>query len=155
MGAKLFFRIPLEIGNLELSAFLPRGYLDNAEVLGHWSGLRPARRGGARLELDETPDGKGRRVVHCYGHGGAGVTCSWGCADEVVSICRDCVKDTPMAVAKPQADDRGQSNNAVRTGADVRSSKSAQILKDWILKSVKKGGVSPTNKPQEPLPQER
>ena len=45
------------------AAFLPRGYLDNAEVLGHWSGLRPARRGGARLELDETPDGKGRRVV--------------------------------------------------------------------------------------------
>ena len=40
-------------------------------------------------------------------------------------------------------------------GADVRSSKSAQILKDWILKSVKKDGVSPTNKPQEPLPQER
>ena len=37
----------------------------------------------------------------------------------------------------------------------MRSSKSAQILKDWILKSVKKDGVSPTNKPQEPLPQER
>jgi len=94
-------------------------------------------------------------VVHCYGHGGAGVTCSWGCADEVVDICRDCVKDTPMAVARPRVDDRDQSNNAVRTGADVRSSKSAQILKDWILKSVKKGGVAPTPKPQEPLPQER
>ena len=129
--------------------------MDNAEILGHWSGLRPARRGGARLELDDEPDGKGRRVVHCYGHGGAGVTCSWGCADEVVNICRECVKDTPMAVARPRVDDRDQSNNAVRTGADVRSSKSAQILKDWILKSVKKGGVAPTPKPQEPLPQER
>ena len=137
------------------AAFLPRGYMDNAEILGHWSGLRPARRGGARLELDDEPDGKGRRVVHCYGHGGAGVTCSWGCADEVVNICRECVKDTPMAVARPRVDDRDQSNNAVRTGADVRSSKSAQILKDWILKSVKKGGVAPTPKPQEPLPQER
>ena len=23
------------------------------------------------------------RTVHCYGHGGAGVTLSWGCAEEV------------------------------------------------------------------------
>ena len=26
------------------------------------------------------------RVVHCYGHGGAGVTLSWGCAEEVVGL---------------------------------------------------------------------
>ena len=25
-------------------------------------------------------------VVHCYGHGGAGVTLSWGVADEVVAL---------------------------------------------------------------------
>jgi D-amino-acid oxidase len=25
-------------------------------------------------------------VVHCYGHGGAGVTLSWGVAEEVVAL---------------------------------------------------------------------
>jgi D-amino-acid oxidase len=40
-----------------------------------------------RLEEEKVPgDGHLERVVHCYGHGGAGVTLSWGCADEVASI---------------------------------------------------------------------
>jgi D-amino-acid oxidase len=36
-----------------------------------------------RLEAEQRG---GTRVVHCYGHGGAGVTLSWGCADEVVAL---------------------------------------------------------------------
>ncbi len=28
----------------------------------------------------------GRPVVACYGHGGAGVTLSWGCARDVVPL---------------------------------------------------------------------
>ncbi len=28
----------------------------------------------------------GHRVVHCYGHAGAGITLSWGCAEEVVAL---------------------------------------------------------------------
>jgi len=39
---------------------------------------RPVRRGGVRLEEEG-------RVVHCYGHGGAGFTLAAGCAEEVVS----------------------------------------------------------------------
>jgi D-amino-acid oxidase len=49
-----------------------------ATVLAHRVGLRPARP-SVRLERDGD-------LVHCYGHGGAGVTLSWGCAEEVASL---------------------------------------------------------------------
>ena len=40
-----------------------------------------------RLEEEKVASGaRLERLVHCYGHGGAGVTLSWGCADEVASI---------------------------------------------------------------------
>jgi D-amino-acid oxidase len=57
-----------------------------ARVLGHAVGLRPARHGGPRVEVDPAGLPGGRRLVHAYGHGGAGVTLSWGCADEVVGL---------------------------------------------------------------------
>ena len=53
--------------------------LATARVLRHRVGLRPAR---PRCAWSEERCGDAR-VVHCYGHGGAGVTLSWGCADEV------------------------------------------------------------------------
>jgi D-amino-acid oxidase len=54
--------------------------LRGTRLLGHAVGLRPARHGGARVE---TEDGW---LVHNYGHGGAGMTLSWGCADEVARL---------------------------------------------------------------------
>jgi D-amino-acid oxidase len=56
--------------------------LARARVRGHRVGLRPARP-QVRLEAEDVG---GARVVHCYGHGGAGVTLSWGCADEVAAL---------------------------------------------------------------------
>ena len=58
-----------------------------AAVLRHKVGLRPGRP-QVRLEEEKVASGQGRaeRVVHCYGHGGAGVTLSWGCADEVAAL---------------------------------------------------------------------
>jgi D-amino-acid oxidase len=44
--------------------------------------MRPS----VRLEREELG---GRTVIHCYGHGGAGVTLSWGCAAEVVGLASD------------------------------------------------------------------
>ncbi len=49
-----------------------------ARVLRHRVGLRPAR---PEVRLERVGD-----VIHCYGHGGAGVTLSWGCADEVLGL---------------------------------------------------------------------
>jgi D-amino-acid oxidase len=51
--------------------------LRHSRVLRHQVGLRPVR---PAVRLERVGD-----VVHCYGHGGAGVTLSWGVADEVVA----------------------------------------------------------------------
>ena len=70
--------------------------LAGAEVLGHRVGLRPARP-TVRLEAAPHEDGSPGGVVHCYGHGGAGVTLSWGCADDVLAAVEHMAEATPMA----------------------------------------------------------
>ncbi|GAA3457516.1 FAD-dependent oxidoreductase [Dactylosporangium matsuzakiense] len=60
--------------------------LAGAQPLWDAAGLRPTREGGPRLEIAPEPLPSGTRLVHCYGHGGAGVTLSWGCADEVAGL---------------------------------------------------------------------
>jgi D-amino-acid oxidase len=58
------------------AAFVPQ--LSHARVLRHKVGLRPVRP-AVRVERVD-------HVVHCYGHGGSGVTLSWGTADEVTRL---------------------------------------------------------------------
>jgi D-amino-acid oxidase len=57
--------------------------LAGARILGVRVGLRPYRP-RVRLETELLPDGT--PCVHNYGHGGAGVTVSWGCAREAVRL---------------------------------------------------------------------
>jgi D-amino-acid oxidase len=71
--------------------------LRTAPVLGHRVGLRPAR---PRVRLEavqlesgqretgqlETGPGGEVTIVHNYGHGGAGVTLSWGCAEDAAEL---------------------------------------------------------------------
>ncbi|OAH12529.1 FAD-dependent oxidoreductase [Streptomyces jeddahensis] len=54
-----------------------RPEIAGARVLEHRVGLRPAR-DAVRLEREILP--RGGVLVHNYGHGGAGVTVAWGCA---------------------------------------------------------------------------
>jgi D-amino-acid oxidase len=56
--------------------------LREAPVLSRAVGLRPGR---PTVRLERLAR-EGRPVVTCYGHGGAGVTLSWGCAADVVGL---------------------------------------------------------------------
>ena len=58
--------------------------LAGARVLADVVGLRPGRT-AVRVEAEERD---GALVVHDYGHGGAGVTLSWGCAEDVAAMIR-------------------------------------------------------------------
>ncbi len=56
--------------------------LAGAPVLAHRVGLRPVR---TDVRLETRAISGGRHLVHNYGHGGAGVTLSWGCAQSVAT----------------------------------------------------------------------
>ncbi|MGC2353063.1 MAG: FAD-dependent oxidoreductase [Candidatus Udaeobacter sp.] len=58
--------------------------IDKPHVLAERVGLRPFRKSGVRVERDCLSDG--RTVIHNYGHGGAGFTLSWGCAENVARL---------------------------------------------------------------------
>jgi D-amino-acid oxidase len=62
--------------------------LADAEVLEHKVGLRPGRP-EIRLEKDVS---HGPPRVHNYGHGGSGVTLSWGCAEETLRLVRQALE---------------------------------------------------------------
>ncbi|BBH66880.1 amino acid oxidase [Actinoplanes sp. OR16] len=55
--------------------------LAGSRVREHRVGLRPVR---DRVRIG--PDDRYPHVIHNYGHGGGGVTLSWGCADEVLAL---------------------------------------------------------------------
>lgn len=56
--------------------------LRDAAIIEHRVGLRPGRP-AIRLEREQRAGGV---VIHNYGHGGAGVTLSWGCAQAVINL---------------------------------------------------------------------
>ena len=64
---------------VEFLPALKNAEIDSAEPVR--VGLRPARQSNVRLEREPCS-----RIVHNYGHGGSGVTFSWGCANEVVEM---------------------------------------------------------------------
>ena len=59
-------------------------------------GLRPARKGNVRLEWDPVCPS----ILHNYGHGGSGVTFSWGCAIEASAMVDRVLKRPQIHVSK-------------------------------------------------------
>jgi D-amino-acid oxidase len=62
---------------------LRRSDVHKAATVGSISGLRPVRAGGPRHECETM---SGVSVIHSYGHGGGGVTLSWGVADDTLRM---------------------------------------------------------------------
>jgi D-amino-acid oxidase len=63
------------------AAVAPR--LTKARVITHRVGLRPTR---TTVRVAEDTPRAAARVIHNYGHGGAGVTLSWGCANAIAAM---------------------------------------------------------------------
>ncbi len=59
--------------------------LAGAQVIGHRVGLRPWRP-TVRVAVDADPPAGIGRLVHNYGHGGSGLSLSWGCASAVAGL---------------------------------------------------------------------
>lgn len=69
--------------------------LRKPDILRFVAGIRPSRRSGVRIERERLGD---KAVVHNYGHGGSGVTMSWGSAEEAVQLVTE-RHEPPLEVA--------------------------------------------------------
>jgi D-amino-acid oxidase len=61
------------------------GDITDDEILGVYCGLRPVR-SAVRVERERLDKGW---LFHNYGHGGAGFTLAWGCAEEVCALVKE------------------------------------------------------------------
>ena len=66
------------------SVLIELGDVPDEDILSVSCGLRPVR-SSVRVESEAHALGK---LFHNYGHGGAGFTLSWGCAEEIVELVR-------------------------------------------------------------------
>src|ERR1700704_6701418 len=71
-------------------------------------GLRPYRPEGFRVEAERLGE---KLLVHNYGHGGAGVTLSWGTAALALDLARDFLQSNTASLREPKGSLRVRSRN--------------------------------------------
>jgi hypothetical protein len=62
-----------------------------------FGGFRPFRSGGFRLDIAAVSGRSGQHWINNYGHGGGGITLSWGCAVQVA----EWIQNLPMPTSRP------------------------------------------------------
>lgn len=67
----------------KFAAHCKKPNLSDNHIAGYSMGIRPCRISGIRLEIEHF---KNKVIIHNYGHGGSGITLSWGCAHRVVQL---------------------------------------------------------------------
>jgi D-amino-acid oxidase len=65
--------------------------LSEENIVAYTTGLRPYRKTGIRLEAETVGN---KVIIHNYGHGGSGISLSWGCAQDAIHIMK---KHSPEA----------------------------------------------------------
>ncbi|RWS24415.1 D-aspartate oxidase-like protein [Leptotrombidium deliense] len=66
--------------------------LCNAKLISEHVGLRPGR-SAPRVDREVKTFGvKQCHIIHNYGHGGSGITLSWGCAEETLQLLKECLQ---------------------------------------------------------------
>ena len=84
-AAPMFQRVQQSV---DAAPQLPTPTFQFTEPIKCVAGIRPYRRHSFRLERERIPSQPNKFLVHSYGHGGAGISLSWGVASKV----RDMVK---------------------------------------------------------------
>ena len=89
-------------------------------------GLRPYRPEGFRVEAERVGN---KLLVHNYGHGGAGITLSWGTASLALDLVRDSLGPRPLSdLPRPQRLARPAPRRFAVLGCGVNGLSTARLL---------------------------
>ena len=86
-------------------------------------GIRPHRKGGVHLELENEPIPSRfgpKFLIHNYGHGGAGITLSFGCASVVADHVRMLMRDMHRRRTHPSVAVIGSGVIGLTVAAELR-----------------------------------
>jgi D-amino-acid oxidase len=109
---------------------LPRVKVARNRIIRTVVGLRPYRDEGFVVEAERLGD---KLLVHNYGHGGAGVTLSWGTSSLAVDIARDFAQARPLLPGRQRTASRRTPLRFAVLGCGVIGLSTARLLQRRLL----------------------